>query len=478
MKNPFAEFGLMPALLESLADMGFTRPTPIQAESIPVGLAGRDLIGCASTGTGKTAAFLLPILQRLHDAERGKCGALVLSPTRELAMQIDEQALALGYHVGLTAVSVVGGVDSRPQERALRAGAEIVVATPGRLLDHMRFGYVDFSGLQMLVLDEADRMLDMGFLPDIRRILDALPKGRQTLMFSATMAPEIRKLADDILHDPVVVMVGAQKPASGIVQSVYPVAQERKAPLLTALLKRGEMRMTLVFVRRKADADRLARTVARSGIPATSIHSDRRQEDRIAALEAFRRGEYPVLIATDVAARGIDVDGITHVINFDVPFSSDDYIHRGGRTARAGAAGEVATFVSADEEEALLGIEKAIGTVLPRVILPGFDHGKHEHVPAPIGGDDARERGRSRGSRRGGRGRSGASGGRTEPAGRGRAPRAAAPAPAAASLAPDGPAAAGAKGGDGAAPAARKRRRRRSGRAKTGAESPARDGDG
>jgi len=483
MKNPFAEFGLMPALLESVADMGFTRPTPIQAESIPVGLAGRDLIGCASTGTGKTAAFLLPILQRLHDTERGKCGALVLSPTRELAMQIDEQALALGYHVGLTAVSVVGGVDSRPQERALRAGAEIVVATPGRLLDHMRFGYVDFSGLKMLVLDEADRMLDMGFLPDIRRILDALPKERQTLMFSATMAPEIRKLADDILHDPVVVMVGAQKPASGIVQSVYPVAAERKAALLTALLKRGEMRMTLVFVRRKADADRLARTVARSGFPATSIHSDRRQEDRIAALEAFRRGQYPVLIATDVAARGIDVDGITHVINFDVPFSSDDYIHRGGRTARAGAAGEVATFVSPDEEEALLGIEKAIGTVLPRVILPGFDHGKHEHVPAPIEGD-ARERGRGRGSRRGGRGGSGdsagsaGSGGRPAPAGRGRAPKAAAaPAASAASPAPDGAAASGPKGGDGAAPAARKRRRRRSGRTKAGAETPARDGD-
>src|SRR4051812_19876439 len=203
----FSAFGLIAALTEAVADMGYTRPTPIQAEAIPVALAGRDLIGCASTGTGKTAAFLLPILQRLHVGPRGQCGALVLSPTRELAMQIDEQALALGYHVGLTAVSVVGGVDSRPQERALRAGAEIVVATPGRLLDHMRFGYVDFTALQILVLDEADRMLDMGFLPDIRRILAALPPERQTLMFSATMAPEIRKLADDILRDPVIIMV-------------------------------------------------------------------------------------------------------------------------------------------------------------------------------------------------------------------------------------------------------------------------------
>ena len=467
MKNPFAEFGLIPALMESIADMGYSRPTPIQAESIPVGLAGRDLIGCASTGTGKTAAFLLPILHRLHDAERGKCGALVLSPTRELALQIDEQALALGYHVGLTAVSVVGGVDSRPQERALRAGAEIVVATPGRLLDHMRFGYVDFSGLQVLVLDEADRMLDMGFLPDIRRILDALPGERQTLMFSATMAPEIRRLADDILRDPVVIMVGTQKPAVGITQTVYPVAQERKGALLTTLLKRGDVRMALVFVRRKADADRLARAVARAGVPATSIHSDRRQEDRTAALEAFRRGQYPVLIATDVAARGIDVDGITHVINFDVPFSSDDYIHRGGRTARAGAVGEVCTFVSPDEEEALREIEKAIGTVLPRVILPSFDHGKHEHVPAPVE-DGSRARGR--GARRGRRS------GRSEPAAAQAAPKGAtAPVGSGAAAEPSG----GARDASAAAPAARKRRRRGgAGRGRKGAAARAPSSDG
>src|SRR5690349_15242918 len=212
MKNAFTSFDLIPALTEAVSDMGYTRPTPIQAEAIPVGLAGRDLIGCASTGTGKTAAFLLPILQRLSVGSRGVCRALVLSPTRELAMQIDEQALAIGYHVGLTAVSVVGGVDMRPQERALRAGAEIVVATPGRLLDHMRFDYVDLSALEVLVLDEADRMLDMGFLPDIRRIVRAVPTERQTLMFSATMPPDIRQLAKDILRDPVTIMVGAQKP--------------------------------------------------------------------------------------------------------------------------------------------------------------------------------------------------------------------------------------------------------------------------
>src|SRR6185295_12792599 len=386
MTTSFSDFRLLPALTEAVADMGYTRPTPIQAEAIPVALAGRDLIGCASTGTGKTAAFLLPILHRLHaSGVRGRCHALVLSPTRELAMQIDEQALALGYHVGLTAVSVVGGVDMRPQERALRAGAEIVVATPGRLLDHMRFDYVDLSVLDVFVLDEADRMLDMGFLPDIRRILRALPVERQTLMFSATMAPEIRQLANDILRDPVMIMVGARAPASGIVQSVYPVAQARKAPLLTTLLQREAMRSVLVFVKRKADADRLARTVSRSGVQATSIHSDRRQQDRIAALEAFRSGRYPVLIATDVAARGIDVEGISHVVNFDVPFSADDYIHRGGRTARAGAVGEVITFVAPEEEHDLCAIERVIGAPLPRIILPAFDHGIHEHVPPAVG---------------------------------------------------------------------------------------------
>jgi ATP-dependent RNA helicase RhlE len=344
----------------------------------------------------------------------------------------------------------VGGVDMRPQERALRAGAELVVATPGRLLDHMRFDYVDFSGLEVLVLDEADRMLDMGFLPDIKRLLRALPTDRQTLMFSATMPPEIRHLANDILRDPVTVMVGTQKPATGIVQSVYPVAEARKAPLLTTLLKRETMRSVLVFVKRKADADRLARTVTRSGVPATSIHSDRRQEDRVAALEAFRRGQYPVLIATDVAARGIDVEGISHVVNFDVPFSADDYIHRGGRTARAGAVGEVLTFVTPAEERDLLEIERAIGATLPRVILPNFDHGSHEHVPPPTEGRGRSGRGRGRGGSRGGRGRPSGGESRTPARQDGPAP----------STAPESSAA----GSDSATPAKKRRRRRRRGR--------------
>jgi ATP-dependent RNA helicase RhlE len=262
----------------------------------------------------------------------------------------------------------------------------------------MRYDYVDYAALEVVVLDEADRMLDMGFLPDIRRILAALPPNRQTVMFSATMAPEIRRLADDILRDPVVVMVDPRKPASGIVQSVYPVAAERKAPLLTTLLRRDGMRSVLVFVKRKSEADRLARTVSRSGVRATSLHSDRSQEERFAALEAFRRGQYAVLVATDVASRGIDVEGISHVVNFDVPSSADDYIHRGGRTARAGAVGEVITFVAPAEEGGLRDIERAIGTTLPRVVVPGFDHGAHAHVPPRLGVGRSR-----RGRRRSGR---------------------------------------------------------------------------
>ena len=403
--HSFDEFALRPDLKAAVGDMGYTRPTPIQAEAIPVALAGRDLIGCASTGTGKTAAFVLPILQRLASGPRGKCRALVLAPTRELALQIDEQVLALGYHVGLSAVSVVGGLDMRPQERALRAGAEIVVATPGRLLDHQRFGYVDLSQLEILVLDEADRMLDMGFLPDIRRILALLPSERQTLMFSATMAPPILDLARTILRDPVKIVVGHQKPAAGIVHSVYPVAEHRKLALLTTLLRHEAMRSVLVFVKRKIDAERVARALSRAGVAAGRIHADRSQAERIAALEAFRRGDTAVLVATDVAARGIDVEGISHVVNVDVPFSADDYIHRGGRTARAGAGGEVITFVSPAEERELVPIERAIGAALPRVFVPSFDHGAHERVPPPVSdGRPARDGQRSRRGRGGGGG--------------------------------------------------------------------------
>ncbi len=377
------DLNLVPALAEAVEDMGFTEPTPIQQKAIPIVLEGRDLIGCASTGTGKTAAFLLPTLQRLGSGKPGGSRALILSPTRELAMQIDEQALALGYYLGLSAVSVVGGVKMEPQERALKAGSDIIVATPGRLLDHMRFGSVDTSKIEVLVLDEADRMLDMGFLPDIKRILATLPKKRQTLLFSATMSPKIRALAEEILNDPATVTVDRQKPATGIEQSVYLVDQHRKSALLSKLLKRDGMDSVLVFVRRKADADRLARAVRRGGRDATSIHADRTQEQRTEALEDFRKGRVPVLVATDVAARGIDIDGISHVINFDVPYSPDDYIHRSGRTARAGAIGDVFTFVSAEERGQLAEIERVLSFEIPRKSEPGFEPEESSRSASP-----------------------------------------------------------------------------------------------
>jgi ATP-dependent RNA helicase RhlE len=445
MTTSMKELNLLPDLVDAVADMGYTTATPIQAQAIPVVLEGRDLIGCAATGTGKTAAFVLPVLQLLSKGDHGRCRALILSPTRELALQIDEQALALGYHLGLSAAAVVGGVDMGPQERALRAGAAIVVATPGRLLDHMRFNYVDLKAVEIVVLDEADRMLDMGFLPDIQRILAALPKKRQTLLFSATMLPAIRKLADEILHDPVVITVDRQAPATAIVQSVCPVDQERKAALLSQMLKDPEMNSVIVFVRRKLDCDRVARAISRAGKPATSIHSGRRQEDRIAALEGFRTGRFPVLVATDVAARGIDVTGISHVVNFDVPHSPEDYIHRAGRTARAGATGDVITFVSPDEEERLADIEHVIGISIPRTVVPGFE------VMTTARGRSSEGRGsRSTPSDRG------------RPRGRGRGDRPSGPGTSAAREAsPPAPAPSPEEGSTDAKPAAKRRRRRR-----------------
>ena len=396
MTSSMDELRLIPALAEAVADMGYTRPTPIQAKAIPAILAGRDLIGCASTGTGKTAAFLLPILQRLGGRRDVGCRALVLSPTRELAMQIEEQVLALGYHLGLSAVAVVGGVDMGPQERALRDGSDLVVATPGRLLDHMRFKYVDLGAVEVVVIDEADRMLDMGFLPDVRRILSSLPSTRQTLLFSATLSPSILELAGAILCDPVTVMVDRQQPAGGISHSTYHVEQDRKSFLLATVLRPSEMRSVLVFVKRKVDADRLAHMVARSGVNATSLHSDRSQADRTGALEAFRRGECPVLVATDVAGRGLDISGISHVINFDVPRCPADYIHRAGRTARAGATGHVITFIAPGEEALVSEIQAELGIALLHAALPGALPRARRAEKRPIAGERSRRRDRRR----------------------------------------------------------------------------------
>ena len=372
---PFAALHLHPTLLKSIRELGFTRPTPVQADAIPPALEGRDVLACAQTGSGKTAAFALPILQRLLGKPRGRTRALVLAPTRELAAQILEEFNSLATHTPLTAAAVFGGVGMGPQEHAFRAGVDVIVATPGRLLDHMRAPYVNFSQLECLVLDEADRMLDMGFLPDIRRVIRALPHKRQTLFFSATMPPEIRTLTSEMLVNPVTVQRERQAaPASGITQAVYPVNQELKASLLTHLLKTAQITQALVFTRTKHRANRVADFLVRAGVKAERIHGNRSQAQRTHALAGFKDGRYPVLVATDIAARGIDVEELGHVVNFDVPQAPEDYIHRVGRTGRADAVGEAFTFVSQHEENDLRDIEKAIGRRLPRVTVPDFDY--------------------------------------------------------------------------------------------------------
>ncbi len=374
--------GLASEILSGLSDMGYTEPTPIQARAIPLAVSGRDLIASASTGTGKTAAFLLPILHQLAGTEGGTLRVLVLTPTRELALQIDEQALALGYHLGLSSVAVIGGTKMGPQEEAIKAGVEIIVATPGRLLDHLRFPHLDLSTVQFLVLDEADRMFDMGFLPDVHRIVSRTPKSRQTLLFSATMPPKVRGLADSILRDPQTVAIDPSKPAEGLVQRAFNVEQSRKDALLVDLLSGREMTSVIVFVKRKSQADSLARSVRRgTRREAASIHSGRTQQERVAALEDFRTGAAPILIATDVAARGIDVDGISHVVHYDVPRSSEDYIHRSGRTARAGEAGEVITFVAPDEQRDFAAIERAVGSNIERERAPGGSRSRSRSKP-------------------------------------------------------------------------------------------------
>ena len=372
---PFASLKLHPSLLRSIKELGFARPTPIQAEAIPPGLAGRDVLACAATGSGKTAAFLLPIVERLIGRPRGKVRALVLAPTRELAAQIMENLSDLAVHTPISGAAVFGGVGMGPQEHAFRSGVDVIVATPGRLLDHLRAPYVDFSALEVLVLDEADRMLDMGFLPEIRKVLKHLPSKRQTLFFSATMPAPIVALSGEMLRDPVTIAIERRAaPAVGITQAIYPVSQELKSALLVALLKRGDMQEALVFTRTKHRANRLAEHLLRDGINADRIHGNRSQAQRTAALAAFKSGRTRVLVATDIAARGIDVEALGHVVNFDVPMVPDDYIHRVGRTARAEATGEAFTFVSPQEEPDLRAIESAIGKRLPRVTVPDFDY--------------------------------------------------------------------------------------------------------
>jgi ATP-dependent RNA helicase RhlE len=383
----FAALNLHSAFLRAVEALGFTAPTPIQRDAIPPVLAGRDVVACAMTGSGKTAAFLLPIAQRLMDKPRGAVRALVIAPTRELAAQIEADLRDLARFTPVKGAAVFGGVGMGPQETAFRRGVDIIVATPGRLLDHMQHPYVRLDALEVLVLDEADRMLDMGFLPDIRRILGKLPKQRQTLLFSATMPAPIAALAREFLRNPVPInQERPAAPATGITHSVYPVAQDLKGGLLAALLKREEMRSVLVFTRTKHRANRLAEQLAKRGIATDRIHGNRSQAQRTHALEGFKRGKYRVLVATDIAARGIDIDELSHVVNFDVPNVPDDYIHRAGRTARAGAVGEAVTFVAPDEMGDLKAIERAVGNALPRLKLEGFDYAQRsaERLEIPL----------------------------------------------------------------------------------------------
>ena len=372
---PFSTLKLHPNLQKGIKELGFTRPTPIQADAIPPALAGRDVLACAMTGSGKTAAFLLPILHKLIDRPRGTTRALVLTPTRELAAQILEDLNDLAVHTPISAASVFGGVGMGPQEHAFRSGVDVIIATPGRLLDHFRQSYAKLAGLEYLVLDEADRMLDMGFLPDIRRVLRHIPVKRQTLFFSATMPAPILTLTNEMLKQPITInMERKSAPAIGITQAVYPVPQELKSALLVELLTRGELREALVFTRTKHRANRLQAHLVKQGIKAERIHGNRSQAQRTEALAGFKGGKYRVLVATDIAARGIDIEALGHVVNFDVPMASDDYIHRVGRTARAEATGDAFTFVAPEEEGELRQIERAVGKRLPRVILPDFNY--------------------------------------------------------------------------------------------------------
>ena len=372
---PFSNLKLDKNLLTGLKEMGFVRPTPIQADAIPPGVEGRDLLACASTGSGKTAAFLLPILDKLISRPRGTTRALVITPTRELAAQIVEELDAIAVHTPVTAAAVIGGVGMGPQEHAFRSGVDVIVATPGRLLDHMKSPYAKLGSVEYLVLDEADRMLDMGFLPDIKRILKAIPAKRQTFFFSATMPPPIAQLASQMLKNPAMInLERASKPATGITQALYPVPQELKSALFLELLRRGDMEEALVFTRTKHRANRLADFLAKNGINSERIHGNRSQNQRTEALAGFKSGKYRVLVATDIAARGIDVEELGHVVNFDVPPAPEDYIHRVGRTGRAEMTGEAFTFYSPEEEPDVRSIERAISKKLPRVTLEGFDY--------------------------------------------------------------------------------------------------------
>ena len=408
MTQLFASLGLSAELTRAVADQGYTQPTPVQAQAIPVILEGRDVLAGAQTGTGKTAGFTLPLLQRLMapanasaSLTRHPVRALIITPTRELAAQVEESVRTYGKHLPLKSTLIYGGVNINPQIEALRRGVDILVATPGRLLDHVQQKTVDLSHVEILVLDEADRMLDMGFIRDIRRILALLPAKRQNLLFSATFSDEIRKLADGLLHNPAMVEVARRNAESELVaQRIHPVRQDRKRDLLAHLVSSGDWRQVLVFTRTKHGANRLSEQLCKSGIEATAIHGNKSQPARTKALAGFKAGTVRVLVATDIAARGLDIEELPHVVNFDLPHVPEDYVHRIGRTGRAGSTGEAISLVSHEEKPLLAAIEKLLGRRIEQQVIPGFESASTaapevrapQSRPAPRAGRDARRR--------------------------------------------------------------------------------------
>jgi ATP-dependent RNA helicase RhlE len=372
----FNTFGLTDPLVQGILATGYTAPTEIQSQAIPAAIAGSDIIGCAQTGTGKTAAFVLPILDRLSHERAGRkrvVRSLILTPTRELAVQIERSILGYGRFTNLKALAVYGGVSINNQIAALRKGVDIVVATPGRLIDHIQRKTIELSCVEVLVLDEADRMLDMGFVKDVRRIVGGLPKKRQTMLFSATISPEVKSLAADMLKSPKVIQIGRPRnPIDTITQHIYAVEKVQKMDLLLHMIEDWRMFSVLVFSRTKYGADKISRRLKRAGVVAVPIHSGRTQNQRQQALDGFRSGKYQVMVATDIAARGIDVEGISHVINYDVPTHAEDYVHRIGRTGRAAATGDAITFVSSEEEKYLREVGKFIGRKLTAQKCRGF----------------------------------------------------------------------------------------------------------
>jgi ATP-dependent RNA helicase RhlE len=378
----FTTIGLGPKLLQSIADAGYTQPTPIQSAAIPKVLAGRDLIGIAQTGTGKTAAFVLPLLERLMARPQSRnARALIVAPTRELALQIDEHVRLLGRHHRIRCATIFGGVGETPQIDAVRRGVDVIVATPGRLLDLMGAGHVSLRDVSIAVLDEADRMLDMGFLPQIRRIVKALPKERQTLLFSATLSSDIEKITGEFLRAPETVEIGRRSnPADSVTQFLYPVPKSRKIDLLAHLLRDQSLDSVLIFSRTKHGADKIVRKLKQYDVHAVALHSNRSQSQRVAALDAFKAGRARVLVATDIASRGIDVEGISHVVNFDFPMHAEDYVHRIGRTGRADAIGDAISFVTPDDEPYVKALEKMTRKTIPRKRVDGFDYSE---APAP-----------------------------------------------------------------------------------------------